>query len=456
MLGISGAENPNPAEAKCKNTLYLAEAEAGGYDFLGWYDNAEGNGAVITKIEKGNESDITLYALWQEIKTYGSTEFFDYEETSAGVTIMKYKGDSGSNVTVNVPAYINGSPVVALSCKFGAGNGYIAEYNAINLPDGTVIFGDWIFAYCQINNAFKIPSGVREIGVNCFALFKGTVYFDENCTIETIGRAAFNDCEAKDVLVLPKTVKSIDNYAFSGADFTGVVLPDGVETIGKYAFDTSSKCVVFLPETVKYLGEKACGDFAYTSFTAEEMKNMAGEAYLSANLQCGVKKSVITLIDGESVVTTQEDYAFLLPTCRKEGYRFVGWADEERNIANEYYVPCGNKTLRAKYIKLSETDGLSEATPMKAEPSQEYEVYISHDADCYFVLNMESAVKINIEITFLDISPYENRNYLPTIYAGENALDGPYDYTLGTVIKIGNVQKYRPPYRIRFKVTVLS
>lgn len=88
----------------------MPKRKRAGTIFSAGTDNAAGDGAAITKIAKGNEKDITLYALWQELKTYGSTEFFDYEETASGVTITNYKGASGANVTVNVPAYINGSP----------------------------------------------------------------------------------------------------------------------------------------------------------------------------------------------------------------------------------------------------------------------------------------------------------------------------------------------------------
>lgn len=458
VLGISGAENPNPAEAKCKNTLYLAEAEAGGYDFLGWYDNAAGEGSAITKIEKGNEKDITLYALWQEMKTYGSTEFFDYEETSAGVTITNYKGASGANVTVNVPAYINGSPVVKLNCNFGGDVNSIKEYNAINLPDDVVILGDNLFVHCYVKNTLKIPVGVREIGRYCFCGFTGNISFDENSKIETIGSEAFRFCNVEGVLVLPQTVKKIEEYAFSDTYFIAVVLPYGLETIEKYAFDTYSKCVLFIPDTVKYCGDKACGKYAFTSLSTTDFRRICEtDPEFLGHVNCSVAKSVLTFCDGDNRITTKADYAFVLPSCKKEGYQFIGWADADGNIVDEYYVPCYNQTLRAKYIKFSEADGLTETTPKIIEAEKEYEVYVSLTANCYFVLDTANTVRICVNIEYLNPVYLEKNSWKPKLWDGKDEITGVYEYAQKTVLRFTGIEKYyRPPYKIKIKVTVLS
>ena len=458
VLGIAGADNPNPSEAKCKNILYLDEAEANGYDFLGWYDNAAGEGSAITKIEKGNEKDITLYALWQEMKTYGSTEFFDYEETSAGVTITNYKGASGANVTVNVPAYINGSPVVKLNCNFGGDVNSIKEYNAINLPDDVVILGDNLFVHCYVKNTLKIPVGVREIGRYCFCGLTGNISFDENSKIETIGSEAFRFCNVEGVLVLPQTVKKIEEYAFSDTYFIAVVLPYGLETIEKYAFDTYSKCVLFIPDTVKYCGDKACGKYAFTSLSTTDFRRICEtDPEFLGHVNCSVAKSVLTLCDGDNRITTKADYAFVLPSCKKEGYQFIGWADADGNIVDEYYVPCYNQTLRAKYIKFSEADGLTETTPKIIEVEKEYEVYVSLTANCYFVLDTANTVRICVNIEYLNPVYLEKNSWKPKLWDGKDEITGVYEYAQKTVLRFTGIENYyRPPYKIKIKVTVLS
>lgn len=462
VLNMSAAENPNPTEAKCKNTLFLAEAQAGGYDFLGWYDNAAGDGAAITKIAKGNEKDITLYALWQELKTYGSTEFFDYEETSSGVTITNYKGAWGASVTVNVPAYINGSPVVALKCKFGQSSvnkeGVNKEYNAINLPDGMVILGERAFALCRVKDALKIPAGVREIGALCFGVFYGNVYFDERNTIETIGENAFFECCAENVLTLPETVRTIKRQGFNRSRFSGIVLPDGIISIEDNALYTQeSNCIVFIPDTVRYLGECAYGNSAFTNLSSKAIRAVSAKPdSMLLPMTKNVSKSVLTLRDGSGVQTTEEDYAFVLPRREKEGYRFIGWADAGGNIVNEYYVPLGNQTLCAQYIRISETDGLTEKTPAMVTADEVEEIYISPDFDYYFVLNAQRTVTISVVI---DIVPDDAYDYcVPLhVFSEENELQGTFEYEQGTVLKICfDLYKTRPPCRIKIKVIVLS
>lgn len=459
VLGIAGADNPNPSEAKCKNILYLDEAEANGYEFIGWYDNAEGNGAQITKIEKGNEKDITLYALWQELKTYGSTEFFDYEETSAGVTITNYKGAFGSNVTVNVPAYINGSPVVALNCRFKNGSERVT-YKAINLPDGIVMLGDSAFTECTVLNEIKIPASVKEIGYACFSFASCGVYFDENSTVKTIRPYTFAGLDCSGVLVLPKTIKIIEEYAFSGASLVGIVLPDGLQIIGDHAFleRWEGQCVIFVPDTIKYIGEGALGDYAYTALSESFVRNNNLTDATKSFRAVGVSKSVLTLCDGNKTIITEEDYAFLLPRCEKDGYRFIGWTDEKNMVVNEYYVPVTNRTLKAKYVKISESDGLSESTPMIVEAGVEYEAYISRDLDFYFALNTQKTVKVLISWIIAPDEFGRSSFHDPVLFFGENIITGNiFEYTCGRVLKIG-IEHYwsRPPYTIKLTVKILS
>ena len=169
-----------------------------------------------------------------------------------------------------------------------------------------------------------------------------------------------------------------------------------------------------------------------------------------------VSKSVLTLRNGSGVQTTEQGYAFVLPRREKEGYRFIGWADAGGNIVNEYYVPIGNQTLYAQYIRISETDGLTEKTPAMVTADEEQEIYISPDFDYYFVLNVQGTVTISV---IIDIVPDDAYDYcVPLhVFCEENELQGTFEYEQGTVLKIGFVlYKTRPPCRIKLKVTVLS
>ena len=68
---LSGSENNplNPSQYTIFDSFELKTPTRNGFDFLGWYDNAEYNNAPIAAIEEGSHGDIDLFAKW-EIKTY--------------------------------------------------------------------------------------------------------------------------------------------------------------------------------------------------------------------------------------------------------------------------------------------------------------------------------------------------------------------------------------------------
>jgi hypothetical protein len=59
-------------------------------------------------------------------------------------------------------------------------------------------------------------------------------------------------------LILPASLKTIEDEAFSGGAFTYVVLPDGAEVIGWRAFaDCPKLAYIYIPSSVKSIDENA-------------------------------------------------------------------------------------------------------------------------------------------------------------------------------------------------------
>ena len=215
---------------------------------------------------------------------------------------------------------------------------------------------------------------------------------------------------------------------------------------------------IFVPDTIKYIGEGALGDSAYTALSESFVRNNNLTDATKSFRAVGVSKSVLTLCDGNKTIITEEDYAFLLPRCEKDGYRFIGWTDEKNMVVNEYYVPVTNRTLKAKYVKISESDGLSESTPMIVEAGVEYEAYISRDLDFYFALNTQKTVKVLISWIIAPDEFGRSSFHDPVLFFGENIITGNiFEYTCGRVLKIG-IEHYwsRPPYTIKLTVKILS
>lgn len=61
--GTNSGSNPT-TYTEISQTIALQSASRAGYTFVGWYDNAEFSGSVITQIISGSTGDKTFYAKW--------------------------------------------------------------------------------------------------------------------------------------------------------------------------------------------------------------------------------------------------------------------------------------------------------------------------------------------------------------------------------------------------------
>ena len=74
--------------------------------------------------------------------------------------------------------------------------------------------------------------------------------------VEVIGEYAFVDNEDISQIILPSTLKKIENDAFAG-DMRGFTIPEGVTEIGEGAFWRTNIEYIILPESLKTIGEGA-------------------------------------------------------------------------------------------------------------------------------------------------------------------------------------------------------
>lgn len=375
---------PNPDTALSDVSAPLPEPVREGYLFLGWYDNLGGIGDPYLCTPFGRMDDLTLYALWQEVKVSGSAEFFDYEKTSGEVTITEYTGPTGENVDVVIPSVIDSLPVTQIGSNTVAQHGAnmvrysifgapdTAKIRSLTIPEGVLVLKENAFRTLKVSEPLQLPSSLERLESGCFEYYGGDIVFSESGNLTYIGSYAFHDVRFVGALVIPHGVKTIDNGAFYGVKTCGVILPDTVETIFDSAFYQPNGYldVIFIPSSVKYIlstGAKCI----YTSLSEEEVKTLCGYSWSSTVY--GVQKSTVTLCDGE---TRQQLYgeAFALPSPQKEGCTFLGWQDESGAFVGDCYIPDRNATLVAVYEKRSESDGrtLSSAAVIKTDTAYEF------------------------------------------------------------------------------------
>ncbi|MDR2632807.1 MAG: leucine-rich repeat protein [Treponema sp.] len=228
-----------------------------------------------------------------------------------GVTIKKYKGKAQR---VNIPAVIDGSPVVeigssafdgcgwltsisipagvtaigawafdgcsgltsitvdALNTRYSAANGVLFSkdkktlvrypagktYTSYTIPAGVTAIGDWAFSGCSRLTSISIPAGLTAIGSSAFSGCSGLTSISIPAGVTAIGDLAFSGCGGLTSISIPAGVTSIGYGAFYGCSgLTSISIPAGVTSIGDDAFYSCSKLSAESREAIrKRFGDK--------------------------------------------------------------------------------------------------------------------------------------------------------------------------------------------------------
>lgn len=400
---------PNPDTALSDVSAPLPEPVREGYLFLGWYDNLGGIGDPYLCTPFGRMYDLTLYALWQEVKVSGSAEFFDYEKTSSEVTITAYTGPTGENVDVVIPSVIDGLPVTQIGSDTVAQHGAnmvrysifgapdTAKIRSLTIPEGVLVLKENAFRTLKVSEPLQLPSSLERLESGCFEYYGGDIVFSESGNLTYIGSYAFHDVRFVGTLVIPHGVKTIDSGAFYGVKTCGVILPDTVETIFDSAFYQPNGYldVIFIPSSVKYISYPSA-HCVYTSFSEEDVK-VFGSAWGGGTAVYNVQKSTVTLCDGETRQTLYGE-AFALPSPQKDGYTFLGWQDESGKFVGDCYIPNRDATLVAVYEKRSESDGRTPGSAAVLETDTTYEFTLLDGQVFYFRPDLYQSSRIIISI----------------------------------------------------------
>ena len=158
---------------------------------------------------------------------------------------------------------------------FGDSVTYIPAYllkdfsrlESIVIPAGVTEIGEYAFAACTGLTSVTIPGSVTSIGYSTFAgcsgltsiiVESGNMVYDSrnNCSaiIETATNTLITGCQST---IIPNSVTSIGNYAFSGCSgLTSVTIPNSVTSIGNGAFSVCTGLTsVTIPNSVTSIGE---------------------------------------------------------------------------------------------------------------------------------------------------------------------------------------------------------
>lgn len=225
----------------------------------------------------------------------------------SGKTDITYKIQDGEAIVTRVPNKSTVTEIVIPDEHEGVPVTGIADFSAANLEYVTEIsigknvreISDWAFSNSKRIAKFEVDDnnpyicdvdGVIYTEDMKTLLFyppqRGTVTdIDENGNevktvsyeipegVEVVRSKAFYKCLDLTDIVLPSTLKSIEEKAFFRCNLKSITLPDGLEFIGKDAFAFCSAAEkVTIPATVKQIDE-----YAFFSCTSMLEVNMQGK-----------------------------------------------------------------------------------------------------------------------------------------------------------------------------------
>ena len=174
-----------------------------------------------------------------------------------------------------------------------------SSLTSITIPESVISIKRFAFNVCSILTSIYIPKSVRSIeegafsscgNLNSVIVENGNLVYDsrDNCDaiIETKTNALILGCRNT---IIPESVTSIDNYAFSGCSgLTAITIPNSVTNIGNNAFSACSGFTsITIPKSVRRIGSSAfsyCNNLTSLICKAAVPPNCAYECFSGVDM----------------------------------------------------------------------------------------------------------------------------------------------------------------------------
>ncbi len=220
LYNANGGEGAPETQTKKENIdLILSETvpTREGYTFMGWATSADGQAVYAPSDVLTENSDVTLYAVWDKqvgdddepVFTISPESDFKYEVNGTTVTITDYLGEGGNII---IPSTIAGYGVMGIGdFAFSSKSGL----TGVIVPDSVTFIGNGAFDHCGELRCIEIPEGVRSIGSEAFAFCYGLESITLPEKLKSIEISTFYCCNALRSLTVPAGVKNIASNAIS-------------------------------------------------------------------------------------------------------------------------------------------------------------------------------------------------------------------------------------------------
>lgn len=190
-----------------------------------------------------------------------------FVKCSSITTIVVAEHSENFRVSETEPIILNVDGT-AIQFLFGRRKG------VFEIPEGVTEIGNYAFAGQTDITKIIIPKTMKTINdyafYNCFNLVE--VEFANGCVLDTLGKSVFNSCKSLKNIILPNGITTIPEYAFAACEsLESITLPSNLEAINQYAFvwTTSLKSITF-PKTLQKIMNYAFRSSGLESVTIPE------------------------------------------------------------------------------------------------------------------------------------------------------------------------------------------
>lgn len=192
--------------------------------------------------------------------TYGNLQYAVNDEGYYSIT--GYIPNGTEAVKLEIPAVIEGREVTGIAAEAFKASKYItsvtflAEEGTGNIYMNTI--GEAAFYDCDALTEITLPATVTTVGISAFRACDAltTVNFAEGSALTTIADSAFYECKALANITLPDKLVTIGTAAFWDCKaLTEIVLPESVTTLGDAVFaGCSAMTKITVPASVVTIG----------------------------------------------------------------------------------------------------------------------------------------------------------------------------------------------------------